>query len=154
MLFYNDIFFKTLGLRLLVVRLHYVWKKRYKWSCFCSSLWRIFITSQLDYLFVRCSYIFYDIRITLCFGTFELLMEITLQSRFVFVHHCDVFFITSQLRYLFLWFSYVFWWRKSYVLFCYIRNTYGNNATITFRFCSSLWHNFYYVTFTLFICSM
>ena len=107
---YNDIFFKTLGLRLLVVRLHYVWKKRYKWSCFCSSLWRIFITSQLDYLFVRCSYIFYDIRITLCFGTFELLMEITLQSRFVFVHHCDVFFITSQLRYLFVRCNNVFPW--------------------------------------------
>ena len=28
-------------------------------------------------------------------------MEITLQLRFVFARHCDVFFITSQLRYLF-----------------------------------------------------
>ena len=31
---------------------------------------------------------------------------------------------------------------------------YGNNVTITFRFCSSLWHIFYYVKITLFICSM
>ena len=29
---------------------------------------------------------FYDVRITLFFGTFELRMEITLQLRFVFVH--------------------------------------------------------------------
>ena len=40
-------------------------------------------------------------RITLYFGTFELRMGITLQLRFVFARHCDVFFITSQLRYLF-----------------------------------------------------
>ena len=45
---------------------------------------------------------FHDVRITLYFDTFELRMEITLQVRFVFVRHCDVFFITSQLRYLFV----------------------------------------------------
>ena len=44
---------------------------------------------------------FYNVRITLYFGTFELRIEITLQLRFVFARHCDVFFITSQLRYLF-----------------------------------------------------
>ena len=58
---------------------------------FCSSLWRIFIslqlfvivtyyfiTSQLRYFFVSCSYVFDDVRITLYFGTFELRTEITL----------------------------------------------------------------------------
>ena len=36
-------------------------------------------------------------------------MEITLQLRFVFARHCDVFFITSQSRYLFVRCSYVFY---------------------------------------------
>ena len=49
-----------------------------------------------------------DVRITLYFGTSELRMEITLQLRFVFVRHCNVFFITSQLRYLFFRRNYVF----------------------------------------------
>ena len=36
------------------------------------------------------------------FGKFELRVKITLQLRFVFVCHSDVFFfVTSQLRYLF-----------------------------------------------------
>ena len=52
--------------------------------------------------------LFDDVRITLYFGTFELLMEITLQLRFVSARHCDVFFITSQLHYLFVRCSYVF----------------------------------------------
>ena len=39
---------------------------------------------------------------------FELRKEITLQLRFVFARHCDVFFIASQLRYLFVRCSYVF----------------------------------------------
>ena len=30
---------------------------------------------QLRYLFVRCSYVFYDVRITLYFGMFELRMQ-------------------------------------------------------------------------------
>ena len=55
-----------------------------------------FITSQLRFLFVRCSYAFDDVRIRLYFGSFELRTEITLQLRFVFAGHCDVFFITSQ----------------------------------------------------------
>ena len=46
--------------------------------------------------------VFYDVRITFYFGTFELRIEKTLQLRFDFARHCDVFFITSQLRYLFL----------------------------------------------------
>ena len=59
------------------------------------------------YLFVVVTF-FDDVRITLYFGTFELLMEITLQLRFVFARHCDVFFITSQSRYLFIRCSYGF----------------------------------------------
>ena len=50
---------------------------------------------------------FDNVRITLYFVMFELRMEITLQLRFVFARHCDVFFITSQLRYLFVSCSYV-----------------------------------------------
>ena len=52
---------------------------------------------------------FFDgVRITLYFGTFELRMEITLQLRFAFARHCNVFFITSQLRCLFVRCNYVF----------------------------------------------
>ena len=51
---------------------------------------------------------FDNVRITLYFGAFELRVEITLQLRFVFAGHCDVFFITSQLRYLCVRCSYVF----------------------------------------------
>ena len=39
--------------------------------------------------------IFDDVRITLYFCTFQLLMELTLQLRYVFVRHFDVIFITS-----------------------------------------------------------
>ena len=52
--------------------------------------------------------IFYEVRITLYFGTLELRMEVTLQLRFVFVRHYDIFFITSPLRYQFVRCSYVF----------------------------------------------
>ena len=44
-----------------------------------------FITSQLRHLLVPCSYVFYDVRITLYFGIIELRMEVTLQLCFVFV---------------------------------------------------------------------
>ena len=54
-------------------------------------------------------HIFHDVRITFLGGTFGLRMEITLQLRFVFVLHYDVFFITSKLRYLFVRCSYVFY---------------------------------------------
>ena len=59
------------------------------------------------YLFVVVTF-FDDVRITLYFGSFELGTEITLQLRFVFAGHYDVFFITSQSRYLFVRCSYVF----------------------------------------------
>ena len=81
------------------------------WCNFITSQWRSFITSQLPiYLFDVVTF-FDNVRITLYFGTFALRIEITLQLRFVFARHYDVFFITSQLRYLFVPCSYVFWWR-------------------------------------------
>ena len=49
---------------------------------FFLSFQSSFITSQLRYLFVRCSYVFYDDRVTLDFGTFELCMEVPLQLHF------------------------------------------------------------------------
>ena len=73
--------------------------------------------SSLRYFLLRHNYVIYlfdvltfvdHIRITLYFVMFELRMEITLQLRFLFARHCDVFFITSQLRYLFVRCSYVF----------------------------------------------
>ena len=68
------------------------------------------------YFLLRRNYVMYlfdvvtffkDVRLTFYFGTVELRLEITLQLRFVFVRHCDIFFITSQLRYLFGRCSYV-----------------------------------------------
>ena len=67
---------------------------------FHSLLWRIFISSQLHYLFVRWSYDFWYVRMTLCFGRFELRIEMTWKLRLVFVRHRDVSFITLRLRYL------------------------------------------------------
>ena len=49
-----------------------------------------FITSQLRYLFDVVTF-FDDVRILLYFGTFELCIEITLQLRFVFACHYDIF---------------------------------------------------------------
>ena len=63
--------------------------------------------NYIIYLFVVVTF-FDDVRITLYFGTFELRIEITLQLRFVFAHHCNVFLITSKLRYLFVRCSNVF----------------------------------------------
>ena len=46
---------------------------------------------------------FDDVRITLHFDMFELRMEITLQLRFVFARHCDVFLLRhSHAIYLFV----------------------------------------------------
>ena len=86
--------------------LHYVrLQLRFAFVCQCDVF---FITSQLRYLFVQCSYVFIDIRITLNFGTFDLRMKVMLQLGFTFLCHCDVFFVTSQLRYFFVQCSYVF----------------------------------------------
>ena len=106
------LFFKTLELRFILVHSNYVWKWRDNYVSF------LFVV--VTYFLLRCNYVIYlfnvvtffnDVRNRFYFGTFELRMEITLQLRFVFVRHCNVFFITSQLRYLFVRRNYVFWWR-------------------------------------------
>ena len=51
---------------------------------------------------------FNDVRNRFYFGTLKLRKEITLQLRFVFVRHWNVFFIVLQLRYLFVRCSSVF----------------------------------------------
>ena len=133
----------TLEIGSILVHSNYVWKKR------CNYVSLLFVIAT--YFLLRHSYVFIlfdvitffdDVRITLYFGTFELRMEITLQLRFVFARHCDVFFITSQLRYLFVRCSYIFWWRENYVIFLYVWITYGNNFTTTLCLFSSLWCNF------------
>ena len=52
---------------------------------------RIFITSQLRYLFVQYSYVFHDVGITLYFGTFKSCTEITFQNG-----HFLVTFVCNQ----------------------------------------------------------
>ena len=95
------------------LRLEITLQLRYVFAHHCD----IILLCHNDVVLLRHNYVIYlfdvvtffdNVRITLYFGTFELRMEITLQLRFVFARHCDVFFITSQLRYLFDRCSYVF----------------------------------------------
>ena len=74
---------------------------------------------------------FYFCFFCLCFGTFELRLEITLQLRYVFARHCDV--ILLRHNYLINLFDVV-------TFFDNVRITlyFGNNVTIKFRFCWSL----------------
>ena len=76
-----------------------------------------FFACHCDVFLLRHTYVIYllnivtffdNVKIMLYFGTFELRMEITLQLRFAFARHCDIFSITSQLRYLFVRYSFVF----------------------------------------------
>ena len=102
------LYFGTFELRLeITLQLRYVFARH------CD----VILLRHNDVVLLRHNYVIYlfdvvmffdNVRITLYFGTFELRMEITLQLRFVFARHCDVFFITSQLRYLFVRCSYVF----------------------------------------------
>ena len=100
---------------------------------FCSSIWRVFCYVIIT--FFICFYVLYvvtffdDVRNTFYFATFELRMEITLHLRFVLVPHFKEIFITSQLWYLFARCSYVFWWCHNFVIFCYVRITYGSYIT-------------------------
>ena len=80
---------------------------RYVFACHCDLI----LLNHNDVVLLPHNYVIYlfdvvtffdNVKITLYFGTFEFRMEIMLQLRFVFAHHCDVFFITSQLRYLFV----------------------------------------------------
>ena len=61
--------------------------------------------------------LFDDVRITLYFGTFELHVEITLQLRFAFARHCDIFFI-----------------RHNYVVCFFVVVTFFDDAKITLYF--------------------
>ena len=118
-----------LELRYILIRSNYVWKWRENYVLLLLVIVTYFLVpyNYITYFFNVVT-IFDDIRKRFYFGTFELHMEITLQLRFVFARHCKVFFITSQLRYLFVRCIYVFWWRQNYVIFWYVRITYGNYA--------------------------
>ena len=93
----------TLELRYILVRLNYALKSRENYvSClFVIVTYFLFHYNYVIYLFDGVMF-FDDARNRYCFGKFELRMEITLQLRFFFVCHCNVFFIMSQLRYLFV----------------------------------------------------
>ena len=113
--------------------------------CFCSSLWRIFITLQLCYLFVRLVIFFDNDRITLYFSTFELNLEITLQLRHVFAHHCDVILLRH---------TDVFLLRHDYVIYLFDVVTFFDNVRITLYFSTfelrteiTLWNGHFLVTF-------
>ena len=58
-----------------------------------------------------------NVRIRLYFGTFELHMEITLQLRFVFARHCDVFLL-----------------RHNYVVYLFVVVTFYDDIRITLYF--------------------
>ena len=84
-------FFKTIELRLILVRSNYVWK----WHDKYVSLLFVVVT----YFLLRRNYVIYlfnvvtffnDVRNRFYFGTFELRTEMTIQLRFVFVSHCNV----------------------------------------------------------------
>ena len=85
---------------------------RIKYGNYVSFLFVI-----VTYFLFRHNYVIYlfnvlmffdDVRNRVYFGTLKLRMEITLQLRFVFVRHCNVFFIVLQLRFLFVRCSSVF----------------------------------------------
>ena len=60
---------------------------------------------------------YYDVRITLYFGKFELSMEVTLHLHFVFVRYCDVLFI-----------------RQNYIIYLFDVVTFFNDVRITLYF--------------------
>ena len=64
-------------------------------------------------------------RITLYFGTFELHLEITLQLRHVFAHHCDVILLRH---------TDVFLLRHDYVIYLFDVVTFFDNVRITLYF--------------------
>ena len=69
---------------------------------------------------------FFDsIRITLCFGTFELRLEITLQLRYVFAHHCDIILLCHNDVVLL---------RHNYVIYLFDVVTFFDDVRITLEF--------------------
>ena len=104
-----------------------VWLLRFVFVHDCDIF---FISLQLPYLFVWCSYDFDDARITLYFGTFELRMEMTWKLHFVFVRHCDVFFVSLQLFVIVTYFLL----RHNYVICLFDVIMFFNDVRITLYF--------------------
>ena len=75
-----------------------------------------FCRNYVIYFFVVVT-VFDDVRITLYFGMFELRMEITLELRFVFARHCDVFLL-----------------RHNHVIYLFVVVTYFDDVIITLYF--------------------
>ena len=82
------------------LRLEITLQLRYVFAGHCD----VILLRHNEVVLLRHNYVFYlfdvvmffnNFRITLYYGTFELRTEITLQLRFVFAGHFDVFFITS-----------------------------------------------------------
>ena len=69
----------TLGLRLFIVRLHYVWNQHYNYVSFFPVILPYFLLRHnyvTDFFYIVT--IFDDVRIPLYFGIFELRMEMML----------------------------------------------------------------------------
>ena len=106
-------------------------------------------TRHCDRFLLRYSYVIYlfdvaaffdNVRIILYFGTFELRLQITLQSRYDFARHCDVISLRHN-DVILLRHNYVIYLFDLVAFFDNVRITlyfgtfeYGNNVTITFRF--------------------
>ena len=124
----KHMFLITSDIRQFFLRSGDVWKVRHNYvaSCFVLELcYKCFYFSWRYFSFVVCC-------ITYGNNPWNNIWKL----RFVFVCHCDLFSILSQLLYLFVWCSYVSWWRWHYVIFWYIRITYGNNVKLRFVFIS------------------
>ena len=93
-------FLKTLELRYIFIRWSYVWKWRENYISFLFVIVIFLIRyNYVIYLFDAVTF-FNDVRNRYYFGTFKLRMEITLQLRFGFAPHCNIFFITTfELRF-------------------------------------------------------
>ena len=98
----------TSELRLeITLQLRYVFARHCDVILLCHN--NVFLSRRNYVIYLSVVVTFFDdFRITLCFGTFELRVEITLLLRFVFARHFDVYFIMSQSRYLFVRSGYVF----------------------------------------------
>ena len=84
-------------IRHFFIRSKYEWKLRYNYVAFSFFQFSVsFSTPESHYKCFWYNDIF-SMTLGLRFlGTFALRMEMTLQLRFIFVRHCDVFFISSQ----------------------------------------------------------
>ena len=110
-----------------------------------------FISSQLPYLFVWCSYDFDDARIALYFGTFELCMKMTWKLRFAFFRHFLV-----PYNYVIYFFNVVTFFDDVRKRFYFGTFELHMEITLQLRFVFVCHCNvfFNYVKITLFVCSM